>query len=98
METNRSTWIDKAACAVSDLRKVNAWDSDHAEYRDLAIEICDQCPVRKMCYDDAVSDPDSDGIRASVLFKMRPARTFREDPTYGVPEYRETVKPNQEEV
>lgn len=74
MVTDRSAWIDEAACAVDPLREVRAWDYDVTKYRAEAAAVCASCPVRAQCYEDAVADSGSEGMRGGVIFKVRSAR------------------------
>lgn len=90
MISNRAYWIGEAHCALPDteyLRKVNAWDSDVVKFREEAVDVCAECPVRRMCYDDAVEDRLSDGIRAGVLFKIRTERDAASKKPGTIPEY-----------
>jgi hypothetical protein len=85
---NRSKWIDKSACAYSDLRLLNAWDLDVEDFREEAIRVCAECPVRKYCYKDAVEDRTSMGVRAGVVFVQRSEAEHEKDKNGPkVPEY-----------
>lgn len=75
------SWTDEAACrgiVAVDPGMATAWDNidkgDHYEpdpQEQVAKAVCfDACPVRDFCLRDAVSDPESEGLRGGYRFHM----------------------------
>lgn len=75
------SWMDEAKClqvATQEPTMETAWDNvdkgDHYEpdpNEELARRICvSACPVRDLCFRDAIEDPEAEGIRGGYRFHM----------------------------
>ena len=42
-------WMERAACARSDILGLDAWYPDKAQHAELPKRICADCPVRQKC-------------------------------------------------
>lgn len=74
MVTRETSWVDEAACATHELRKVRAWDYDVTKHREAAAAVCSDCPVQAACLSYAQNDPRTEGMFAGVMFKVRAKR------------------------
>lgn len=65
-------WHADAACAevtVQDRSMGAAWlDLEHPK-KEQAKEICEDCPVRMLCLQDAMEDLHAEGVRAGIEFE-----------------------------
>lgn len=84
MVTRETSWVDEAACATHELRKVRAWDYDVVKYRKAAAEVCGSCPVRDECLSYAQNDPRTEGMFAGEMFKVRAKRGTDASESYEV--------------
>lgn len=64
-------WRSQALCRVvtdEALIMGDAWINEDSYLIEFARKICDECPVRLLCVQDALSDPQSEGLRGGVYF------------------------------
>lgn len=70
---SNAKWIADASCRIAveeDPLLSTAWDEHDNPLIKEAKTICDSCPVRKQCLEDALNDEEAYGMRASVFFKF----------------------------
>lgn len=70
------TWRDQAACYGVDTEVFYAHEAaKNPQHRDrtarIAFNICDACPVRTACLEDALTDDTQHGIRGGTYAKTR---------------------------
>lgn len=84
-----SDWRMSAACRGMDVSIFFTADDQRENGLHTAIDVCNSCPVRKECLDDAVRDPSTLGIRGGLTTSQRRAHYYatgvkvKEPPPHG---------------
>jgi hypothetical protein len=65
------SWRDDAACLE---QFTDMWFPDRGHWTDantMAVSVCRECPVRAMCLEAALDDPEQIGIRGALTGQQR---------------------------
>jgi hypothetical protein len=64
-----NSWKDKASCLGEDTNDFFDTYEEDVESRSLIDQVCQQCPVRKICFANAVSNKET-GVWGGVYFEQ----------------------------
>jgi hypothetical protein len=65
-------WESKAACRKKIIEQPfleAAWVDELGPFKGAAKKVCLSCPVREICLQDALDDPEAEGMRGGYWFE-----------------------------
>lgn len=65
---NRDPWWERGTCVVERIPPIVFFPTISDAY-DLAVEVCQRCPVSRLCYEDSATKRDVYGVSGGIAWR-----------------------------